>query len=335
MMKSILSLAVVWIAIASAAESVKVIFDTDIHGDYDDAGALATLHALADRGACEILATVSSTRGNSSVAAIEIVNAYYGRPEIPVGAPRGADAVAGDTGAYRELAKDYAAWVKHPNADAAPDAVDTYRRALAAAPDRSVVICTVGYLSNLARLLESGPDAVSPLSGRALVAQKVRLWSCQACKSPRGKAWNSCHDPKAARLAINTWPTPVVFCDWDYGARVYAGRRLAELPDARNPVQTLFRRLLTPREKCLVPVVSGDGPDGHAAWDQVTVLAGVRGLKPLFTAERGRFEMVDDEGTNVWTDDPSGPHLRLADGVTKAEVGCEIDDLMCSEPKRK
>jgi hypothetical protein len=39
---------------------VRIILDTDMSGDCDDAGALALLHALADQGECEILATVVS-----------------------------------------------------------------------------------------------------------------------------------------------------------------------------------------------------------------------------------------------------------------------------------
>ena len=39
---------------------VSVIFDTDMGPDYDDVGALALLHALADSGEVRILATVSS-----------------------------------------------------------------------------------------------------------------------------------------------------------------------------------------------------------------------------------------------------------------------------------
>ena len=46
-------------------------------------------------------------------------------------------------------------------------------RVLAAQPDRSVAISSVGLLTNLAALLRSGPDDNSPLDGRALVAQKV------------------------------------------------------------------------------------------------------------------------------------------------------------------
>jgi hypothetical protein len=36
-----------WVA---ASEPVKVIFDTDMITDFDDVGALACLHALADAG---------------------------------------------------------------------------------------------------------------------------------------------------------------------------------------------------------------------------------------------------------------------------------------------
>ena len=64
----LLAPALVW------AEPVKVIFDTDMLTDFDDVGALACLHALADAGEAEILATVSSTRGNASVGAVQVIN---------------------------------------------------------------------------------------------------------------------------------------------------------------------------------------------------------------------------------------------------------------------
>ena len=37
--------------VPSNVDRPLIVFDTDIHGDYDDIGALATLHALADRAA--------------------------------------------------------------------------------------------------------------------------------------------------------------------------------------------------------------------------------------------------------------------------------------------
>ena len=156
----------------------KIIFDTDMYTDFDDVGALATLHALADAGECEILGTVASTRGTPSVGIVEIVNAFYGRPDIPVGANReiGLGPIAFRQKAYdmyRDMVKSNPA-VKHPTSDLAPDANEVYRRILAAQPNGSVTICSVGFTTNLRRLLETKGDAVSPLDGRALVAKKVK-----------------------------------------------------------------------------------------------------------------------------------------------------------------
>ena len=47
-------------------------------------------------------------------------------------------------------------------------------------PDRSVVMVQVGYFSNFAALLDTPGDASSPLGGRDLVQQKVKLLSVMA-----------------------------------------------------------------------------------------------------------------------------------------------------------
>ena len=42
-----------------AAESVRLVFDTDIGGDIDDAMALAVIHALQNRNECRLLAVTT------------------------------------------------------------------------------------------------------------------------------------------------------------------------------------------------------------------------------------------------------------------------------------
>jgi inosine-uridine nucleoside N-ribohydrolase len=59
--------------------------------------------------------------------------------------------------------------IKHPNL---PDAVELYRQILAAQPDHSVVIVSIGFLTNISNLLRSGPDQYSSLTGVELVNQK-------------------------------------------------------------------------------------------------------------------------------------------------------------------
>jgi pyrimidine-specific ribonucleoside hydrolase len=67
---------------------VKIIFDSDMGPDYDDVGALTMLHAFADSGKAGILATMASNKYSLVAPCLEVINTYYGRPHIPVGAPK-------------------------------------------------------------------------------------------------------------------------------------------------------------------------------------------------------------------------------------------------------
>ena len=344
------------------ASPVKVILDTDMITDFDDVGALACLHALADAGECEILATVSCTRGNASTAAIGVINGYYGRADLPIGCAKeigvmGAYAGAkekvdpnsplgekgpGDGGhyKYRKLALDYPQWVKYLDSDTAPDANLVYRKALASAPDKSVVICTIGFLTNMRRLIETQPDDISPLSGRELVAKKVIKWVAMACRYPKGKEYNSQYDGQSSRIAFENWPTPIVFSDWQYGGDLYAGRVIAEMEGPRNPVKDVFAGNIPSREEVRKdPGKWRDwcfGMGGRAAWDETAVLAAVRGEESYFNVHRGTYRMIGDTGENVWIpDEENGPHLRITEAVNKLEVGKVIDELICRPPKAR
>ena len=52
-------------------QPVNLILDTDLGPDYDDVGAMALMHALADSGQVNILATVSSNKDEHVVPCIE------------------------------------------------------------------------------------------------------------------------------------------------------------------------------------------------------------------------------------------------------------------------
>lgn len=360
MKRILLSLCAV-IALPLFSEPVKIIFDTDMLTDFDDVGALACLHALADAGECEILATVSCTRGNASTAAIGVINGYYGRSDLPIGCAKEIGVIGGRTGAkekvdptspigekgggdgghykYRKLAADYPQWVKYLDSDTAPDANVIYRQALASAPDKSVVICSVGFLTNLRRLLETKPDAISPLDGRTLVAKKVKKWVAMACWYPCGREYNSAWDAQSSRIALENWPTPVVFSDWQYGGDVFAGRAIAEMVGPRNPVKDVFAGNIPSRDAVRADPAQRQkecfGMGGRAAWDETAVLAAVRGEQSYFNIHRGTYRMIGDTGENVWIpDEENGPHIRITEKVNKLEVGKIIDELICRPPAK-
>ena len=321
---------------ANAVFSVPlVIFDTDMYTDFDDAGALACLHALADAGECEILATVANTRDCMSVAMCEIINAYYGRPDIPVGCVRGIGVGREERALHEKrfgaTVRKYAKWVRHGNSSDAPDAAEVYRKVLSAQPDKSVVICSVGFLSNLRKLMETDRD---------LVARKVRLWVAMACFYPKGRECNSMMDWESSKIALENWPTPIVFSDFQYGMDCFAGRAIAESGVKDSPVADVFRGNMPSRDEIAKDagghLRSCNGRNGRAAWDETAVLAAVRGVDSYFNVHRGTYRMVGTEGEDEWIpDEENGPPMRLTEKTNKIRVGKIIDELICRGPQRK
>lgn len=318
----------------AAGEPVKVIFDTDMYADFDDAGALACLHALADAGECEILATVSCTRDCLSVAMCEVINTYYGRPDIPVGCVKGIGVCGDPKGMNRRLygavVEKYAKWVRHRNSSDAPDAAEVYRRVLSAQPDQSVVICSVGFLSNLRKLVESDRD---------LVVRKVKRWVAMACFYPKGAEFNAKSDWPSSKIALANWPTPIVFTDFQYGMDCFAGRAIAESAARDNPVADVFRGNVPGRDSIACSpahhLCAFNGAGGRAAWDETAVLVAVRGTEPYFNVHRGAYRMIGEKGEDEWSpDEENGPHLRISEKVNKRDVGRLIDELMCRPPAR-
>ncbi len=168
-----------------AAQPAPVIFDTDIGNDVDDALALAMLHALESRGEAHI-AAVTITKDNRYAAPfIDLVDTFYGRPEIPVGMVRNGKTPE-DSAMIRVPAErrnaDGSFIYPHRLTDGAkaPEAGAVLRRALAGAADGSVIIVQTGFSTNLARLLDSAEDT-------ALIRRKVRLLSMMAGHFPRDR----------------------------------------------------------------------------------------------------------------------------------------------------
>ena len=78
-MRKLLAIACCLCGGRAAAQSVPVIFDTDMGNDVDDALALAMLHALESRGECRLIG-VTITKDNPWAAPyVDLVNTFYGR----------------------------------------------------------------------------------------------------------------------------------------------------------------------------------------------------------------------------------------------------------------
>jgi len=304
---------------------VPVIFDTDMGPDYDDVGALALLHAMADSGEVKILATLSSNLYDKSAPCIEIINRYFGRPDIPLGAPRTGvnlpdSAISAANNYWPEVLSGLYPHKIQRTGDA-PDAVSVYRQVLSSQPDASVRIISTGFFTNLAALLQSKPDEYSNLDGTALVKKKVSRLISMAGGFPQGREFNVCTDSTASVIVFQQWPTPITLSGFEIGETILTGKRLAASGITNSPVKDVFSMGLK------VDV------NGRSSWDETAALVGVRGCRNYFATVKGRM-IVAPSGDNTWEDDPNGPpHEHLIWEMPKEEVARIIEDMMMHQPK--
>lgn len=309
---------------APKQQAVPVIFDTDMGPDYDDVGAIAMLHAFADEGQATILATIASTNYPKVAQVLSVLNTYFNRPNIPIGVPKGIAVGDKDTQHWSDTITARYPHRIRSNKDT-PDAVALYRQILAKQPDHSVTIITVGFLTNLANLLDSKPDRYSTLGGKELVSLKVKKLVSMAGKFPNGREYNVFRDTPSSKKVFANWSTPILMSGFEIGEKIHSGLPLARNKAIQNsPVKDVFSISL-PKAK--------EDKNGRMSWDQTAVLVGVRGAAPYYTVKTGRLVMNAD-GSNGWDSAGKG-HSYLVVSRPVAEVETLINQLMQHQPSDK
>ena len=321
---------------------VRIILDTDMSGDCDDAGALALLHALADRDECEILAVVTNRKDktNASAAAVDVINTYYGRPNLPIGTDKVGPTDLQRTSPYARALRDEFPHDARPD-DHMPDALDVYRSVLAEQPDESVTICSVGAFSNLAELWQRAPE---------LVLTKVRRLVVMGGEFPKRTRpeTNVRTHREAARVVASQWPGEIVWHGFEIGNRLITGAGLQQTPKD-NPVRRAYELKPFGKRAAL------DG--GQPSWDQGAALFAVRGgtaqggtpataarlasspppvaEEPLWRAVRGGRVVVDEQGVTMWEQGAIMRHYYMKLQGEPAKLAAIIESLMIQPPMRK
>lgn len=309
---------------AWSVQPVKIIFDTDIGPDYDDVGAITILHALAAKGECEILATMASDGYPYIAPTIEVFNRYFQKPGIPIGIPdEKAPSFSCPNHWNDSLVVKFLPKVK-TNADY-PSSTEVYRKALAEQKDKSVVIVTVGFISNLETLLKSGPDQYSKLSGKELVAKKVKNWVTMAGGFPEGSEFNVNQHPSASKYVFENWPTPILFSGFEIGVKIMTGNKVATQGTKGSPVQWAY-------EYCL-ETYENRKSENRNSWDHTAVLCAIRNPTDYFyVIGKGTF-VCNADGSNSWNADKDSHHSFLVHKYPYQKIADILDDLMLYEPK--
>jgi inosine-uridine nucleoside N-ribohydrolase len=305
------------------SQTVKLIFDTDMGPDYDDVGALAMVHVLQDQGKVELLSTMASTNYDNVGHVLAIINSYFGKGKTPIGV----------SGTYGVDLRDWQFWsdslvsrYDHYLSDEPyQDAVRLYRELLSRADNGSVTIVTVGFLSNIAELLRSKGDDISPLSGKDLMHSKVKALVSMAGKFPEGMEFNIEMDAAYANYVNDNWKGKWVLSGFEIGDKIHTGLPLIHNNSiVQSPIKDVY--------SISIPMAEED-KGGRMSWDQTAVLVAALGAEPFYTLERGKLILKAD-GYNYW-EKGSGNHYILLEKTSVKEVEDLINTLMMHVPLSK
>jgi purine nucleosidase len=330
------AIALGWSGSLTGKEPVPFIFDTDIGNDVDDVLALGMIHSLESRGELKLVAVTLTKDAKEAPAFVDTVNTFYGRVSVPIGIT--SSGVTPDKGKFLGLAEvrkengEYRYPHDVTSRDQVESAVLVLRKALASAEDQSVVIAQVGFSTNLSDLLNSAADSVSPLTGKELVAQKVKLLSVMAGAfapidgNPGYGEYNVVQDIKSAQNLVRHWPGKIVFSGFEIGIAVpYPAESI--LKDYQYVVHHPLSESY---------ILYEPPPHNRPTWDLTSVLYAIY-------PDRGYFG-ISDAGTVGFTDDgktkfaasPSGKHhyLTLTD-VQKTRVIEALVQLSSQPPQHR
>jgi len=320
---------------------IPLIIDTDMDFDVNDLGALCLANILQDLGEVSLLAVVHNTGYSKAIGAVSVINHYFDSDSTLLGAFKGSFAANATHGHYiQELVDHWPSPVQ--DYSQVEEAVPILRQALATAEDRSVVIASIGFLTNLASLMSSPGDQYSDLTGRQLVKEKVRRLAVMGGYYPDSKDGEDgsefnfdcgknylgppleCYG--SARKAISSIPgdVEVIFSGFEIGDTVMSGGAMTWCHDSSNPCRQAFIDTLGPGENV-------------QSWDMIVVLMAVRGEGEVGCRKDGQggVNWVGEGGENQWMDGTDSNQTYLVLETDPGLVGERIDRLLCLNKRRE
>lgn len=277
-----------------------ILLDTDIGPDCDDVGALAMLAQFARRGLCRVAAVTHCTSNPYGAGCADAVLAWYGLRDVEVGTTEREGFLQEHQKYNRYITENYENRyrVRRPES-----AVRVLRRRLAAAAPGETVVCAIGPLNDLAELLASPGDDISPLDGRELVRRAEARLVSMAGSEAFGE-YNVICDTEAARTVLEDWPAEVWLSPFELGADVMCGH--------------FARRLSEDHVVCKAYALYTKSGLRNS-WDLTAVWAAALGCEPLFTLSGPCRVQVRQDGVTEFLPHPEG-RVRIMGKAQSAEA---------------
>ena len=312
-----------------------IIFDTDFGNDVDDALAADMLFKYADEGKIDLLAIMTSKKGDIPAGYARMLCNWYGHPEVAVAQVEdGADSEDPNVTNYAEkvcsmTSEDGSAlFAEVEEPDNALPAHILYRKILSGAKNHSIDIVCTGFSTNLAKLLDTPADRWSHFDGKKLVAKKVRCLYMMAGNFTEGAGpeFNVVKDIPAARKVLEQWPGEIIISPFDVGQSIlYPGEcatdDFAWQHGEPHPVLESYR--------CYLPM-----PYDRPTWDLTSVLCAVEGTKWFSLSVKGNVSVDDSGRTSFTPDDKGSRRYMMVDSTGAAKTLAHFEKIISEEPLR-
>lgn len=292
---------------------VKIIIDTDMGPDCDDAGALALAHNLQRKGECEILAVTHCTSPVEGTYTISAINSFYNRRDIPVGRCRKDSFLDGEfQRKYTSVISDM--YLKSNVQPEYYDAVKLLRKTLS--ENKDVVFVTIGTFNNISELLKSGPDEISDKTGIELVRDSVKFFSTMGADFREGEPWaefNVRMDIESSKFFCENCPVKIVYSPCLMGEEITTGKTLRNTSQ-NNPVRIAYD-------------IYTEGKGERYSYDLLSVYYAVRGCDGLFKENKNFKIRFDDKGYTIC--EASGKDSYLENFANISIIEEKLEELLC------
>lgn len=299
----------------------RIIWDDDFDSDIDGISALILALRLVDLGEATMIAATTASTNVNAAPALKACLAWNGYPNIPVGAYQGTAITGNNTSTYDSVLRGR--FLPNTSRTDFPAVLTTLRTALAAAPDASVKICVTGTMTNIAELIASPADGISPLTGAQLVAQKVVSIHPMGGGFPTYTAEaNISGDVTAANYLAANSPVPVYWAGFEVGGTIFT--TVPGYADAAlNPLQQGW---FTGSAQFRATGTAGF----RESWDLMPQLHAVRGLGSLFTQSAPGDVVFASDGSTTFTANASGKNRYLVKAASDTTIAQTCNDMIAA-----
>lgn len=304
----------------------KVILDTDLGGDCDDASAIAILNTFKNQGIVEVPCMLYSNSNELGARFTGVINDYYGNADIPVGVLKKESLILEYRGDKNFLIKSKELFANEVNKVILHNANELLYKTLSGAKDDEITIVCIGQLRNISVFLRSDFNGIS---GTDIFNKKVKelvimggnfeqtsdyfIYERENLKL--SAEYNFLTDPNSVQDVLNNVHKKIIFVDFNIGVNIMTFGHYSTNYDKSNPVAVAYK-------------LFENGP--RESWDPLTVIYAVFGENEYFGLKHG-VVTAEKHGRTYFNEQVGGKHAVVYLKQSKEKVEKYVESFLKEE----